>query len=150
MDLDYRLDRRDGRYHLLDFNPRVGAQFKLFKDTDGTDVVRALHLDLTGRTARVGAQIEGRTFVAEIQDLLASRAYWRSGALTIRDWWRSLRDIDETAWYTADDPLPFLVMCLHMPFRALSRAVGLPIPHISGTRRPSNGAGDEMPIPIEL
>jgi D-aspartate ligase len=130
MDLDYRLDSRDGRYNLLDFNPRVGAQFRLFEDGDGTDVVRALHLDLTRRTVRVGPQIEGRTFVAEIQDLLASRAYWRSGALTIRNWWRSLRDIDETAWYTADDPLPFLLMCLHMSFRAVLRALGLPIGHM--------------------
>jgi predicted ATP-grasp superfamily ATP-dependent carboligase/thioredoxin reductase len=141
MDLDYRLDSRDGRYNLLDFNPRVGAQFRLFKDADGTDVVRALHLDLTGRTARVGPQIEGRTFVAEIQDLLASRAYWRSGALTIRNWWRSLRDIDETAWYTADDPLPFLLMCLHMPFRAVSRALGFTIGRMGNTAPPTLRSG---------
>jgi D-aspartate ligase len=127
MDLDYRLDHRDGRYHLLDFNPRVGAQFRLFKDSDGTDVVRALHLDLTGRTTPVGPQIEGRTFLAEIQDLLTSGAYWRSGALTVREWWRSLRKIDEPAWYTVDDPLPFLLVCLLMPFRAVSRALGLTI-----------------------
>jgi predicted ATP-grasp superfamily ATP-dependent carboligase len=133
MDLDYRLDRRDGRYNLLDFNPRLGAQFRLFKDADGTDVVRALHMDLTGRKTRVGPQIEGRTFIAEIQDLLASRTYWRSGVLTMRGWWRSLRDIDETAWYTADDPLPFLVMCLHMSFRAVWRALGRAVPHISAT-----------------
>jgi hypothetical protein len=30
----------------LDFNPRVGAQFRLFEDDAGSDVVRALHLDL--------------------------------------------------------------------------------------------------------
>ncbi|HEY6330592.1 MAG TPA: carboxylate--amine ligase, partial [Blastocatellia bacterium] len=137
MDLDFRLDCRDGRYNLLDFNPRVGAQFKLFKDADGTDVVRALHLDLTGRTARVGPQIQGRTFVAEIQDLLASRAYWRSGALTIRDWWRSLRQIDEPAWYTADDPLPFVLMCLHMPFRAVSRALSLTISQMGNKEPPT-------------
>jgi D-aspartate ligase len=123
MDLDYRLDSRDGRYHLLDFNPRIGAQFRLFKDTAGIDVVRALYLDLTGQPVRVGPQIEGRTFVAEIQDVLASLAYWRSGTLVIGDWWRSLRRIDEAAWYAADDPLPFLLMCLHMPLRAVSRAL---------------------------
>jgi len=139
MDLDYRLDSRDGRYNLLDFNPRVGAQFKLFKDADGTDVVRALHMDLTGRTPRVGPQIEGRTFVAEIQDLLASRAYWRNGALTIRDWWRSLRQIDETAWHSSDDPLPFLLMCLHMPLRAVSRILSLSIGHMRKRSHPPLG-----------
>jgi predicted ATP-grasp superfamily ATP-dependent carboligase len=127
MDLDYRLDHRDGRYNLLDFNPRVGAQFRLFKDADGTDVVRALHLDLTDRTPRVGPQIEGRTFVAEIQDLFASGAYWRSGALTVKDWWRSLRGIDETAWYASNDPVPFVLMCIHIFSRAVLRSLGLSI-----------------------
>ena len=48
-DLDFRYDRRDGRYKLVDFNPRIGAQFRLFENAAGVDVVRALHLDLTGR-----------------------------------------------------------------------------------------------------
>ncbi len=48
-DLDWRLDLRDGQYKLLDFNPRMGAQFRLFETEAGLDVVRAMHLDLTGR-----------------------------------------------------------------------------------------------------
>ncbi len=31
-DLDLRQDPRDGSYKLLDFNPRLGAQFRLFRD----------------------------------------------------------------------------------------------------------------------
>ena len=127
MDLDYRLDKRDGSYKLLDFNPRIGAQFRLFKTADGTDVARALYGDLTGQTPRAGPQIEGRTFLAEIPDLLASRAYWRKGALSFRDWRQSVQKIDERAWYHADDPLPFLQMCLHLPFRAAWRALSTTI-----------------------
>ncbi|MEU6806406.1 ATP-grasp domain-containing protein, partial [Streptomyces neyagawaensis] len=63
-DLDFRRDD-DGAYHLLDFNPRPGAQFRLFADTAGVDVVRALHLDLTGRPVPLGAPVPGRTFVVE-------------------------------------------------------------------------------------
>ena len=70
MDLDYRLDKRDGSYNLLDFNPRIGAQFRVFEDRGGVDVVRALHLDLTGRGIRSGPQIEGRAFISEVHDLL--------------------------------------------------------------------------------
>jgi len=125
MDLDYRLDRRDGRYNLLDFNPRIGAQFRLFEDHDGIDVVRALHLDLTGRGVRSGPQIEGRTFIVEIQDLLASFSYYRSGDLRIKEWLLSLRSVAESAWCAADDPFPFLLMCLWMPFRAASRVLRL-------------------------
>ncbi|CAM5498742.1 D-aspartate ligase [Streptomyces abikoensis] len=56
IDLDWRFDRRDGRYKLLDFNPRMGAQFRLFESESGVDVVRAQHLDLTGRRVPEGEQ----------------------------------------------------------------------------------------------
>lgn len=54
IDLDLRFDRRDGQYKLLDFNPRMGAQFRLFESESGIDVVRAMHLDLTGRAVPEG------------------------------------------------------------------------------------------------
>ena len=68
-DMDWRLDRRNGRYYLLDFNPRVGAQFRMFEDDAGIDVVRASHLDLSGRPIPVGSQIDGERFVVEPWDL---------------------------------------------------------------------------------
>ena len=45
LDLDLRWDARDGQYKLLDFNPRLGAQFRLFRDTAGVDVAIAQYLD---------------------------------------------------------------------------------------------------------
>jgi predicted ATP-grasp superfamily ATP-dependent carboligase len=65
LDLDFRRCGATGRYHLLDFNPRPGAQFRLFTDTAGLDVVRALHLDLTHRPLPDGAPLPGREFVVE-------------------------------------------------------------------------------------
>ncbi|WP_406288150.1 ATP-grasp domain-containing protein [Embleya sp. NBC_00896] len=80
-DLDWRLDLRDGRYKLVDFNPRLGAQFRMFETGCGLDVVRALHLDLTGRPIPAGAQREGRRYVAEHLDVAAFAAYrGRAGA----------------------------------------------------------------------
>ncbi|MEV0694168.1 ATP-grasp domain-containing protein [Streptomyces sp. NPDC050388] len=64
-DLDFRRCHATGRYHLLDFNPRPGAQFRLFEDSAGLDVVRALHMDLTGRRPPAGEPVAGRTFVVE-------------------------------------------------------------------------------------
>ncbi|MGI9125372.1 MAG: ATP-grasp domain-containing protein [Mycobacterium sp.] len=69
-DMDWRLNRRTGRYYLLDFNPRVGAQFRMFEDDAGIDVVRAMHLDLSGRAIPAGSQTDGERFVVEPWDLM--------------------------------------------------------------------------------
>ncbi|MFE9739853.1 ATP-grasp domain-containing protein [Streptomyces sp. NPDC006477] len=130
VDLDFRLDRSTDTYHLIDFNPRPGAQFRLFADRDGLDVVRAMHLDLTGRRVPAHSPAYGRRFVVENYAALALLASPRrrpdaergieggarygegdteteappaaeSGAPTRRV---------ETAWFAADDPAPGLAM----------------------------------------
>ncbi len=91
-DLDFRRCGRTGRYHLLDFNPRPGAQFRLFTDTAGLDVVRALHLDLTHRPLPEGAPRPGRVFVVE--------NYAPLSAL------RPAPEGRELAWHAPDDRAP--------------------------------------------
>jgi D-aspartate ligase len=126
MDLDYRLDLRDGEYKLLDFNPRVGAQFRLFEDEAGVDVVRALHLDLTGRPVAQRPQAEGRVFIVEHSDLVASVGYARAGDLDLRSWRSSLRGTHrEPAWFAPDDLAPFLLMCVRFLLRGVQRALRL-------------------------
>jgi predicted ATP-grasp superfamily ATP-dependent carboligase len=50
LDIGYRYDARDGRYKVLDVNPRIGATFRLFVDQNGMDAARAMYLDLTGQS----------------------------------------------------------------------------------------------------
>ena len=107
-DLDWRLDRRDGRYKLVDFNPRVGNQFRLFETDTGVHVVRALHLDLTGRSVPTGEQVYGRRFLLEHADPLARLADRRS--TRSRHLPRPQPRATELAWAARDDPLPFVAM----------------------------------------
>ncbi|MER5949303.1 ATP-grasp domain-containing protein [Streptomyces sp. NPDC001904] len=108
VDLDLRFDRRDGRYKLLDFNPRMGAQFRLFENEAGVDVVRALHLHLTGRDVPEGEQRAGHRYIVENIDLPALLAYRRSGYTTPHAPPRASGT--ELAWWAADDPRPFFTM----------------------------------------
>jgi D-aspartate ligase len=108
IDLDLRFDRRDGQYKLLDFNPRMGAQFRLFESAAGIDVVRAQHLDLTGQDIPRAPQREGRRFVVENIDLPALLAYRRSGYTTPHAPARASGT--ELAWLARDDLKPFAVM----------------------------------------
>ena len=107
-DLDWRRDLRTGEYYLLDFNPRVGAQFRIFEDDAGIDVVRAMHLDLSGREIPSGNMIEGERFIVEpwdVASLIANRRRpqaWTGGVGRPR-----------AAWLAGDDPLPVLATVLN-------------------------------------
>ncbi|WP_433856994.1 ATP-grasp domain-containing protein [Streptomyces kronopolitis] len=135
-DLDWRLDRRDGRYKLLDFNPRMGAQFRLFENTAGVDVVRAQHLALTGRPVPEGAQRPGHRFVVENVDLPARWAYRRGGRRPPHA--PAPAAGTELAWFAGDDPLPFLTM--------LARSAGPGARHLMQLRRAGRRAGAQAPI----
>lgn len=126
MDLDLRWDARDDQYKLLDFNPRIGAQFRLFEDAAGVDVVTACYLDLTGQPIPENAQVPGRGFMVENYDPISALSYWRGGELGLKAWLASLRTVDEMAWFARDDLRPFGLMCLRMGWRMATRPLGLP------------------------
>jgi predicted ATP-grasp superfamily ATP-dependent carboligase len=151
LDLDIRFDERSGEYNLLDFNPRLGAQFRVFRDTAGTDVALAAYLDLTNQSIPPGEQVNGRRFLVENYDPISALAHVRQGDLSPRAWLASLRAIDETAWFARDDLRPFGLMCLRMGWRLASRPFAANGGHASSTRvryragRAASGSGHGSP-----
>ncbi|MET9252389.1 ATP-grasp domain-containing protein [Streptomyces sp. NPDC003717] len=125
-DLDFRRCGTTGDYHLLDFNPRPGAQFRLFTDTAGLDVVRALHLDLTGRPLPAdGAARPGRTFVVENYAPFSALGPAPGGR--------------ELAWHARDDRAPgralWRLWSRHAAGRLRDRARRSPAPAAAGPAR---------------
>ena len=124
LDLGFRYDARDGEYKLLDVNPRVGATFRLFVDpASQLDVVRALYLDLTGQPVPASAHPNGRKWIVEPWDTKSSLRYRRDGNLTAARWARSLRGIEEGAWFARDDPRPFLALCRRLVENRVRRSL---------------------------
>lgn len=109
VDIGYRFDKRDGQYKVLDINPRLGGSFRIFVDERGTDVARAMYLDMTGQPVPAIAPRDGRRWINETADLVASTYYHRLDGLTFLAWLRSLRSVREGATWGFDDPVPFVV-----------------------------------------
>ena len=110
LDIGFRYDARDGQYKVLDVNPRVGATFRLFVGQNGIDVTRALYLDLTGQRVEASPATEGRKWMVEDCDLISCYRYFREGKLSLGEWIRSHKGVEETGIFAIDDPLPAVWM----------------------------------------
>jgi D-aspartate ligase len=110
LDIGYRYDPRDGLYKVLDANPRVGQAFRLFVAENDMDVVKSLYLDLTGQDQFAIVPREGRRWMIEDYDLISSFHYFQEGTLSLRDWARSFKGVEEAAWFDLKDLRPFVKM----------------------------------------
>lgn len=129
LDLDYRRCADTGRPHLLDFNPRPGAQFRLFTDSAGLDVVRALHLDLTHRPPGGGQPVHGREFVVETYAPLRLLRPAPAGR--------------ERAWHADDDREPSRALRTLWPRHVAGRLAG----RIRPPAPPARYADVPVPVP---
>jgi len=122
LDIGYRLDPRDGRYKVLDINPRVGQAFRIFVGQNGLDVCQALYLDLTGQPVPPTQPREGRRWIIEDYDFIFSvPAYFAEHSLSIRKWLHSFKRLEEAAWFNLRDPAPFIALVGHYFNRVLKR-----------------------------
>jgi len=119
LDIGYRLDPRDGRYKVLDINPRVGQAFRLFVAENDMDVVKSLYLDLTGQEPFPIIPREKRRWMIEDYDIISSLHYHWEGTLGFAEWLRSFKGLEEAAWFSWKDPLPFLIMVSQLMKRCL-------------------------------
>ncbi len=110
VDVGYRFDARDGKYKLLDVNPRIGATFRLFAASNGLDVARALYLDATGQAVPSAQIFEGRKWVVETNDIASCWTDFRERQLTPGAWLHSLRNVQEGAWLASDDLTPLATL----------------------------------------
>jgi D-aspartate ligase len=120
LDIGYRFDERDGQYKLLDVNPRIGGTFRLFVADNGVDVLRAMHLDLTGRAVPPTDLPTGRRWLVEPLDVTSSIVYRRRGDIRFGGWLRSFRGVREGAWFARDDPIPFLALWARLAAEGIS------------------------------
>jgi D-aspartate ligase len=108
VEVEYKFDARDGRYKLLDINPRLWTWSPL-GGRAGVDFPYLLWQMMVGRRL---AEQTGRTGVRWVRmstDVPAALHEMLRGRLSLRPYLRSLRRPVEFALMAADDPLPGLL-----------------------------------------
>ncbi len=108
LDIGFRFDARDGKYKLLDPNPRIGSTFRLFLGDNGMDVARYLYMDMTGQPLPVTKPRYGRKWFVEEADLESFSIYYDEGVLGPLEYLASFRGVEESAWFAWDDLGPFV------------------------------------------
>jgi hypothetical protein len=77
--------------------------------------------------------------MVEDLDLASSFRYWRGGKMTLKEWFRSLSGLQESAFVAVDDPRPALSMCTSRLCQAL---------HLPGTQRRSTSSVAEPSVTV--
>lgn len=119
VEVEFKYDRRDGRYKLLDVNGRFWTWIALGQ-LAGVDFSYLAWLQALGRdTSRACAKAKsGVAWMYASRDIPAALAEMARGALTVRDYLAGFRKELVLAGFAADDPLPAIA---EFPLLAWSR-----------------------------
>lgn len=120
VELEYKLDPRDGQYRLLDFNARTWGYHTLGYGA-GVDFPYLLFADQTGQsvqTCRGRADIRWIRLLTDVPtallEIFKGREDWRS-------YFRSLRDFDVEAVFSSEDPLVGFAEFALFPYLCIKR-----------------------------
>ncbi len=120
VELEYKLDERDGLYKLLDVNARTWGYHTLGRKA-GVDFPAMLMADQFGHEVPVQRARVGVRWIRLATDLPTAIVDAFAGRLDLRSYVRSLRQADEEAVFSREDPLPGLAELALIPYLAFKR-----------------------------
>lgn len=121
VEIEFKRDPRDGRYKMLDVNPRTWAWHSLSRRV-GIDFPYLAWLQASGAPVPPAHARAGVAWIHMARDIIAALLEIRRGRLSLAEYVRSLRGPLEFAAFAPDDLFPG---CLDLPLlahRAFSRA----------------------------
>ncbi|HUK95781.1 MAG TPA: hypothetical protein VLU96_12130 [Gaiellaceae bacterium] len=120
VELEFKLDSRDGRPKLLDVNARTWGYHTLGWCA-GVDFPYLLYRDQIGEPVDAGRAVAGRSWVRLVTDLPTGVLEISSRRIRVRDYIRTVRRSDTEAVFAKDDILPGLVELALIPYLAVRR-----------------------------
>lgn len=120
VEAEYKLDRRDGQYKLLDVNGRTWGYHSIGQSA-GVDFPHMLFEDLLGRPVQTQRARVGVKWLRLITDLPTAALEILKGR---QGWWsylRSMHNVDVESVFSREDVLPGLVELALFPYLVVKR-----------------------------
>lgn len=107
--LEFKLDSRDKEYKLIEINVRCGERVGLAVDA-GVDIPYIVYEDMMGeKVTPVNTYREGMQWMNIINDFGAFLYYRKTGNVCFEQWMGSAIASRSHAYFSWDDPVPFLI-----------------------------------------
>jgi D-aspartate ligase len=110
--IEFKRDSRDGRWKLIELNPRLWQQNGLAAAC-GMSFPLIQYLDLTGQARASTRYPLGVRWIDEFRDPRSAWIHVSQKQLTFAQWARSLRRVRAFALWASDDPAPFVAAAKH-------------------------------------
>jgi D-aspartate ligase len=120
VEVEFKLDPRDGQFKLLDVNARTWGYHTL-GCAAGVDFPYMLYLDQIGEVPQPSRGKAGLSWIRLMTDLPAGIMEVSGRRLRLGDYIRTLRKAHTEAVFSKEDPFPGIVECLLLPYLILKR-----------------------------
>ena len=120
VEVEFKLDPRDGQFKLLDVNARTWGYHTL-GCAAGVDFPYMLYLDQIGEVPQPSRGKPGLSWIRLMTDLPAGIMEVSGRRLRLGDYIRTLRKAHTEAVFSREDPFPGIVECLLLPYLVLKR-----------------------------
>ena len=120
VELEYKLDARDGQFKLLDVNARTWG-YHTIGPSAGVDFPYLLFADQLGQQVQPCRGRAGVGWIRRVTDLPTGLSGILAGRLPWRAYVQSLRRFDVEAVFCREDPLPGLVELALIPYLSAKR-----------------------------
>lgn len=120
VEVEYKLDPRDGQFKLLDVNARTWGYHTL-GTCAGVDFPYLLYLDQIGHSVEPTRGIPGLSWVRLLTDIPTGIIDIFGGRTKLNDYIRSVRGFHIEAVFNREDPIPGLLECALLPYLYMKR-----------------------------
>jgi len=120
VEVEYKLDPRDGQFKLLDVNARTWGYHTLGPSA-GVDFPLLLYRDQVGQPVETCRGKSGVSWIRLLTDFPTAMIEVSRGRISLRDYMHSLRNFHTEAVFSQEDPLPGIVECALLPYLFVKR-----------------------------